>query len=270
MNLVRARSWGQVKPPPGARIDWGHPLAQGLVFASVVNPQGGMPVDLVTGAQGAAANGVTAWGQKAYTEVQFTKASSQSVKWPASGPYMAVPSVGLSAMVVGFHTAPTTSSLDTFLSNQSGNKGFGLFCHGGPIFGYTNNIGSGTLTSAGPDLTAGREYVILGTYSRPASLLTCYLDGVVRSSGACSLTLVAPGQGPEMGHSGGGDLGNSYTNGGVGLGYIWHRALSADEAQWLRAEPYAFIAPPAPKVFYMGFNGAGTPVTQPGQFFAVL
>lgn len=49
-------------------------------------------------------------------------------------------------------------------------------------------------------------------------------------------------------------LTNRYLTAYYELAAVWDRALSREELQWLNAEPYAFIAPPAPRVFYQGFD----------------
>jgi hypothetical protein len=40
--------------------------------------------------------------------------------------------------------------------------------------------------------------------------------------------------------------------------YLYDRALIDGELQWLSVEPYAFVAPPGPKVLYFGFGTAST------------
>jgi len=43
--MARVTRYGTIKPPPGASIDWGHPLAQGLIYASLCDSI--RPYDLV-------------------------------------------------------------------------------------------------------------------------------------------------------------------------------------------------------------------------------
>jgi hypothetical protein len=48
-TLIRSRSWGQIKPPASAQIDWEHPLSQGLRRVYLFNEAGGLNVDDLTG-----------------------------------------------------------------------------------------------------------------------------------------------------------------------------------------------------------------------------
>src|SRR3990167_7263966 len=43
-NLGRNRSYGKVKPVVGSQINWGHPLAKGLVGCWLMNERGGRKI----------------------------------------------------------------------------------------------------------------------------------------------------------------------------------------------------------------------------------
>src|SRR5690349_5466586 len=81
MNLLRARSWGQVKPPPGSQIDWGHSLAHGLVFCALLNEPSGRPIDLVSGQQSRTATAVDSRQRLARSSWGSSTASSSDALW---------------------------------------------------------------------------------------------------------------------------------------------------------------------------------------------
>lgn len=269
-NLVRARSWGQVKPPPGAQIDWGHPLAQGLVFCALLNEQGGAPRDLLTGLGGAVANGAS-FGRFADAGIVFASVSSQSAAWTGiTGPVTRAPTAGLTvagSMVTGPGNYGAASR--ALISTCNANKGYCLFLdsNNNPRFVVNDNIGSGASSQAIGSIAVPQFFSLRMSASYDRSTGThLYYRGTQQAtnSGNTSVTFVAPGQVPTIGNTGTGDTlaPIGFLDGGVGYAYIWHRSLTASEHAWLAAEPYAFIAPPGPKILYFGFGATASTFNQ--------
>src|SRR3990167_6114750 len=69
----------RVKPPFGAaEIDWGHPLASGLVFYAPLNEGGGLPLDLVSRISATTKTGATWLAGYKGLEAGFTEPSRMS------------------------------------------------------------------------------------------------------------------------------------------------------------------------------------------------
>lgn len=259
MNLVRARSWGQVKPPPGAQIDWGNPLSQGLVFAALINEHGGVPLDLVTGTRAVITNGVTGYDRKLFSGIELSKASSQSLSWTGYKGPLARASVNnqLSVLIIGWDNAPGSAAHDPWFTTIGASVGYRMSSFGATEGVILDNITSGASVGSGADNTAGREIFAVMTYD-PAEI-RLYQDGSrgwlnAKTGTTNSCSVLAPGGDPKIGP----------VNGGTCLVYVWHRRLEPTEVANLQAEPYAFIAPPGPKVVYIDL-AARLPVTLAGK-----
>lgn len=261
-----ARSWGQVKPPPGAQIDWGHPLAQGLTFCALFNERSGRPIDLVRG------------GMSAYT--------GTPPGWVRPGAYE-------SDGIGGNYTKILT---DKNLASTARATVRAKFW---PIsFGSGGDIS--TLVQKGD---GSRELAIW--FDASANWQYCALGGSTGSLGAQNVGVSISATVPlfydmvfAFGHHTDGDGGAAYKNGvvvmplrviaaanwgtaGAGTGLtlargdvnhstivydqiqIWNRYLRPEEAAWLAAEPYAFVIPPGPEILYfdLGVAVGPTPIT---------
>lgn len=244
MNLVRSRSWGQVKPHPGARIDWGHSLAQGLVFVALVNEHGGAPFDLVTGQRSVITNGITGYDRKLFSGIELSKASSQSLSWTGYTGPLARASVNnqLSVLIIGWDNAPGSAAHDPWFTTIGANVGYRLSSFGQTEGVILDNITSGATVGSGVDNPTGREIFAVMTYD--PSEIHLYQDTVgwlnAKTGTTNSCSVLTPGGAPKIGP----------INGGTCLVYVWHRRLQPTDIAAVRAEPYAFIAPPGPKVLY--------------------
>lgn len=239
--LIRPRSWGLTKPPPGSRIDWSHPLADDLIFCCIPNSVGA-PLDLVTGQSAALSS--------AFTDYPVLRdhvhMSAQTASWSSyAGRAITAPDRGVTMMTKHyFATVPGTTYLPFFTLYGSFKGGrFRISNNNNTTFQWSDNIAGGDEIESGPPFVAMREYVQAGVYDRSVGY-RIYMNGAPLVANATTTpTLLAPGSGPV--------LGNASLNMGFAYAYAWWRPLSADQIAWLYAEPYAFIRPPRPVVLDM-------------------
>jgi hypothetical protein len=232
-NLVRASSWKNQKPPPGARINWGHPLARGLYLANI----GGRD-ELVRGLS-MTPNGCTPGVTTPY---------GSAWKVP-NGSFYATPPrlIGPRFSTFSRFMVTTIGAGDQTLQAMGGaasnagwyvavNTGDGIRLAFGNINYYTL---SGTIQSSRPtDVTV--------TCPANGGTATGYVDGM-RSGASAVGTMSTPTTSIwELGANGtgGGSGVGGIMTGSISISYLWDRVLRADEAAWLHAEPYAFIQGP--------------------------
>lgn len=256
MNLVRSRSWGQLKPPPGSQIDSGHSLAEGLAVCFTFNEGIGKAVSLVNSAdvmsptgtvqQQAAASGPglycpTTAGNNYMTGTAVSSAANLSSRAGASifwfGTFMGNGNVGSGNRVMIWQAANIGLARDT--TGASGAKPGILFLN--PF--NSTNVNLSINSRYGQAISLGFTYHNSGsgtwnTFSNGALLTTGNPGGAVNLSGS-TYTL-------------------SDTNASAGtpnmlttMVVAWNRPLSPDEMAWIGKEPYAFIAPPGPKILYI-------------------
>lgn len=258
------RRWGVTKPPPGSQINWGHPLALGLVDCVLFNEQGGRPRELATGETLADVATGAIWSPRGRIS---TGSPVGGFTGSGVGTLLNLPKrqlVGALTVIDGICTM-STSTLSTFGDGELSNKraaagnsnvewGHLLTATGGgQVLAYTNN---------------GSGYSV-GTFTYPYASYA-FVDQAIamrRTSGTSVESLV---NGRSLGAPQTitvGVAGSTVVNiGGIGDGeytagsrihqyhYMWSRALSNTELQWLAAEPYAFIMPPTPRLFIVAGN----------------
>lgn len=249
---------GATKPPPGAQVDWGHPLSRGLAECWLFNAQG-RPVPLI-GGQGRAGT------------------------YPSSAP-ASVNEGGLRTNGNGQHVRvtirPQTSRQATVIclagvTSLAGN--YAAFWHdrnGRPI-GLNTTQPAGTLAMTFDD---GQWDVTTGP--------TIPTDGIARLHYASvrvgmshfgvggNVVSRVPSTVPNSNTWGGAPTGtngyiatdsNDTTNrrieGTYHLIAVWNRYMNLNELAWLNAEPYGFLAPPRPRRLYSSYASPNT-----GQFF---
>lgn len=262
-GLPRQRgSWGLVKPVQGSSIDWGHPLAKGLIFATILDGSGAV-VDLTTGVRtikpqtyrlGAGGTGTNS------TAANATKIAAPRLIRSANAPVSAF------TMTTQFR-AVTASDFESGINasaytSESINQGWGLSTRGGPgtpgfAFVLLNNNGEGVYallhSTAAPWGTLNVPVTWGGTYDGTTGIL--YVNGLSRTSSALSYAAAPAGTTTTIASTDGGS-----PNFAFHLGYAWDRELQPSEMAWLNAEPYAMFAPPGPKRSYTFFSA---PATQP-------
>lgn len=245
MIFVRRRS--RAKPPPGAKLDWSHPLTIGLISYFVCNEGGGTPRDLVRD-RGSSAEGTWGSGMRGVTcrNWQCVPALSEDVDI-TSGPWSVAAGFQQGAAHVAGQYAEVLKHRNYV--NETTNQGWALriLSNSENVYAFevyrNGSAASYRLTSTSPqDAGANKHHTIVGTSS--GSLRILYFDGQKQNSTANNTNpLASTAEG--IGQS-------TPVSDGTSWGGVWSRELTPQEALWLHAEPYDFLINPAPlRKFFM-------------------
>ena len=269
------RLWfpGQVKPNGIPRIDWTHPLANGLLFYAFDTGLG-PPIDLAGGnigvSQGsgsAPTTGVTANG----TGLQYNAGTSYVYTLASLGSQ--VPTSGTLACAFNTVAAPTGGAGICNLSTSSGSEGYFDFewnsVGGGGVQSYAA-AGGNTFVGATGASGALNTYISM-VETEVANTAIQYLNGA--QSASASATLPSPLINSASQVAIGDYVGAGFPyKGFIPYVGVWSRALSAAEVLQLHQDPYCFLLPasvfPAlklPPIFLTasGKTQAGTALAAP-------
>jgi hypothetical protein len=229
-------------------IDWSHPLARGLVFATLAH-EGGQIVDLVKPGRVASIDpGNGLWGQSEYgaTAIGVFLAGTQA-DLNFTNKFSLTAAMGINSdnyseflRQRAFYTADNDCggySLGFAPSSDLGGAGVYL------LHRYNNASPGGTVTggavTAVSGRTLGRMYRVTGTVDLGTQAVL-YVD-YGRPGGSVTTNV---GAGAAINYSGGNGFqptGAHSTDSRFGYGYIHARILSADEVIWITQEPFAFL-----------------------------
>lgn len=257
-NLVRSRSWGLVRPPLGATIDWGHPLAQGLRFAALYDSSRGLAgPDLVTGyapSTTPAAYGYPASGRH-FPGVRFDGATTAGWNYGQLAGTNLTGQISIMAIASSTGTHWQDVSNPVLISRDSNTAGRGYTLdvanNGGNASWrfYNSGGGAGTLQAT---MTPDKLQHVIAT-DNTTTESNFYVDGfLIHNAG----TTGAPSSTTANLRVGRRDYAafEGYWWGYISMAAIWDRVLSKQEAAWLYAEPYAFLQAPAPRFAFYGFQ----------------
>jgi hypothetical protein len=235
------------KPPAGAQVNWGHPLAHGLVFAALFNEGAGARVLSVAGGHAGSLSGAPAWKP---TGLEMLAASSQYAE------FASVPDgLFLGALsIVWAGTINTGSGFRHFAGKHSGGGGtvnpfdFRTTNDATPAL-YLLRANTGRVEWQGAGVTLGVPHTC--AFSSAAAIedtsTAFYIDGKPVTTSRLVLTTTGPptgdGSALRIGRRGDNAV---QMDGTVRHLYIWNRQLSAQEQAWIHAEPYALLAPTSP------------------------
>lgn len=251
-NLIRARSWGQVKPPPGARVDWGHPTALGLRHAWIMHGDlaprdiareawiAGNPAYTLSPGWGTAANIGTSPRAYAFTNTSYRPSTS--------GP-------PFSWMVLGYNTFATNYSSPVSDLQHAAGSGYEL------LFDLTGKvqflkravavIDSGFTVQSIP-------YAAVWTVGADNRVAFSVNGRFKQDTDVSAFTNSAA----DTDYYGLGLNIQSAAPGRISMVAVWDRRLTDDEAISLSFDPYQFVAPPGPKSLYVALNSvAAAPAT---------
>ncbi len=255
------RKWGRTKPPPGATVDYGHPLVTGLVGCWLLN-------------EGAGANAFD------LSPRRYNGTLISAPTWRAGrlgGPSLAFASNYVTmGNVLNFERFDAFSLAAWFRTIGTGNEQvIGKEDSGSPFRGYQLVMNAPTAgrmrfglinNGAGADLIAadstgtfndGRWHHAVGvSYGTGTTAgLRLYMDGAlapVSLTGTLTNTIVTTSPFQISGRNGA----NIMLTGAADVGMVWNRALSPQEARWLYEEPFAMIRSPRSIQYFV-------PATQP-------
>ena len=246
----RRNSWGYTKPPVGAVLNSGHPLAKGLVGNWLFNEPGGFishnlasPSGYLT-LTGGAFSGIGNFNGPA---LNLVSASSEYAEYAGT-----VASATPLSIAAWFNTTAAADIVSITNSGQTNyfrllvklDKGVNHL-QTAYTDGVTSNGNNGLLS---PTYTLGTWALGVAVFT-DAQHSTVYLlpnQIQVSSSGVAAIpTGLAFTEIGRFGTSGG-----NYLNGAIDSVCIWNRALTPDEVSWLYREPFAMLAPPGPRRAY--------------------
>ena len=225
------------KPPLGARIDWSHPLARGLVGCYLLNENIGTKVnDLSQRETG------TISGPDCYWNNDALRFSLGDYVECGTTPYIN------QQFTIAFKMKmnSTPGNYPTFLSkrNTYATMEWELFYYisVGKISFWFGNSGANHIDFTGFTPQVGIKYSIV--VRRHNDVFTEFVDGELRSTQTNSNPI--PDTGTEKLRFGvlGGDSTTEYLDGWLWYVYIWNRALSEAEIKLLHKDPYCFITTP--------------------------
>lgn len=262
MPYRKSQDWNR-KPPPGVQVNWSHPLANRLIFATICSYKTGGPVDLIGKQVGPA--GV--WSlQNSAMAIQrglgynFRSNSSFAHDTRLDG-NNGVLSIAVFCRNIG--GAGDNSSFPGLVANttyvsESNNQGYGLSrrnSNEGYFYAFTlfnNNAQSSyQLNSTTPSFTAGDEHFVVGTCD--GTTMRIYINGLQENSKAFSGLAINSG-GFVIGSVTGGSNALDY---GVYAAFIWYRCLSPGEVQQMYFNPYSIIYRPARRMMSQPVAGGG-------------
>ena len=241
---ARSRLWPDpsVKPPYGAaEIDWGHPLAQGLIGAWILNEGGGPPVDSVVGYRATSLGTGNSWAPLgAGGSFVIAHGGVASVNTPHSAQYNP--------------TTQATLAMGCTLDTHGG----GMMCHGdydaltgvileqsiaadrAPSF-YINGSLQVSATDVSLPYEVGHVRHVAATYNGAGNSII-YIDGAANNSAASTQSSITAATGVMC--LGGVDPSRTrYMDGTLIHAFFYRVALAAGLALWLATEPYAMLRP---------------------------
>lgn len=226
----------RVKPPFGAaEIDWGHPLARGLLGYWPFNETGGNAVDLVLGLPAIASGGASRassgddLGAVLTTAQYFVAAKPPAFQVAASSMVARVRSTSASVQMVANVNFNGSNVPYAFSPNLSGSyQGYSFYDGAWRNSGVTTDIRGDNLV-----------HTLGGSYD--GTTLRYYVDGVQDASAAYTGT-------QNLANTNTFDIGRYANDGVYFFGNIYHlalygRALTAAEMHWSAQEPYALLRP---------------------------
>jgi hypothetical protein len=225
----QSRLWPdpRVKPPFGAaEIDWGHPLSQGLVAAWLFNEGAGRVLrDYANSAISASITDPTniLWQPGPRGLAIRSQANAGTTRGISLSPALAT------GVTFTWATRITPVTLaDSFQDLFTVNASTGVYLLSSGKIQWYNSAVSNTAILAG----STHSYMLQNI---AGSALTYYLDGIADG--------VVAARGNELIDGMLNDSSSETFNGFCDYQYFFRRALTIDYAQWLSAEPYAFLRP---------------------------
>jgi hypothetical protein len=231
---ISTKQWGQQKPPPGAQIDWSHPLARGLVGCWLFNDGAGLILH----------NSATPAVNIQLSASGFSWGTGGLISNPSTNAMVGTCAIniGTSHSVLVLYTPAEVTGWNCIFATSSAQ---GLYQNGNRASWDAGGGGSRNPTTT---LTAGQRTHLI--YTNGDSGVTWYRDGkndgtAAAVSGSVSFATV---------------FNDTYNEPGVGVFeqiLIWNRKISAEEASLVFASPYSFLLPVTTRrYFVVGGGGA--------------
>lgn len=250
MATINKHSWGAVKPPLGAQVDWGHPLTRGLVSAHI--PQASSSVDLV-GKELLSIEG----GARVDHEGVVIDTTDASVSAPLPNRLRLSFPITIVAKVRFDGTPVINSGIFGACHNPDGDPPYlpwQLFVNaeGRMTIAWNDNGSFGSLTNTLIP-TAGETYFLAGRLGVTPDGKRLDVNDIPYQETGGLIGVPTYGASPKYGF---GELFTSVTlsraiNGKVFFGYVFNRDLSDSEIAALYRDPYCFIQAPSTRQYFL-------------------
>lgn len=234
----------KLKPEPGSvRINWAHPLAQGLKGYWLFNEGAGPPINLVTGKRGTFVDkpvwvGTVKGKALSVDGVDDYFDTGEAMNAGAAGNY----SIGL--------VFKSSSSAAAALMGQYDNTapGSNILIYGGTTYVRSYMDGFNLDSTSNP--YDGIYHHVQAVYFRTTNGYRLYLDGVNEASGDSNSSGAPDTVTTTMKFGFGTALGFKATI--FALGYFYDRNLTIAEVNLLRTHPYSMLEPVLRRVRHVG------------------
>lgn len=230
------------QPTSSVAIDWGSPLARGLVTAYVPTYSTGLARDLVSGAYDSATtrlsvgpglNGVKGFNTGASTAWSLTFA--WATRWPHPNGVANYPALTVFAL---FEQYDTTSSGAIWGGGNNSTQYANFFKSndGSVVFGPNTNSGGASIN--GPVLDTNRVYALVGVNA--GNYRELFVDGNSVISSNTSITFLNA----AYTFAGSTYVVNQFRRIGLYCGYVWTRRLTPSEIKSLSDNPWQIFKQP--------------------------
>jgi hypothetical protein len=234
---------GLSKPPAGSRIDWAHNLARGLAICLPMNEGGGSRISDIAGENHFGFLNGAGFGP--------TKGGGGVVSTSnASGGWASTPSSA-------FIPASSVSIVYAFRKRDTGFNNCYAFAHlggqcqalvpfgDGVVYWDFGGFSEGSTRLSVSGLSFGDDIWVFTTGARGMEI---WQNGVKRHSNTANPSRSASTDTFYLGHGSGAAFTDAVD---ANLFYFYQRQLSPEECRWISAEPYAMLAAPQYRRFFV-------------------
>ena len=248
-HIIFPKRW-TAKPPIGAQIDWGHPLAIGLEEAWVVGDSSGAEVlDSARGRRLAISSGAIVTADQGGLAVQYLAATPIRRANRANVPYHAQTSfvarmqritTGAASKSVASHHTTDGSASDWYLYfNASDNL----------VIDIPWVLGSVVVGSTAVTNLAWRDVGFTRSGVTGDWTYKVFYEGIEDGSATTASNPNTSDHDMNMGNLSSGDTGKNF-GGNISYGYRYSRPLAPVEIEWIHHEPFAMFVPQSPRPRY--------------------
>ena len=257
--MILSRPGRFTKPPPGAQINWGHPLATGLTACFLLNTGSGSADDFVYGYRGTLTNGAR-WVISQQGHAVDFDGVNQFISIPHTSKLMFPSSFTIVARILLNAAAVEDDVIVSKTLAVGSQTGYFFAEHNGATtidFGFYNGVAYKVANGA-TGIGTNTWATVAGVFDDNADTNTVFLNGVQDGQVSSVGNVVSNTNAVEIG-SKSNELGKTL-DGQVAWVYLFDIAKTRAEIQWLNTEPYAFLLSASPSVKYFLPTAVGAQV----------
>lgn len=261
MAIILRHPPGLVKPPLGAQINTGHPLAKGLIGCWLMNGGGGNKTYDISGNNNNGTLTSTTWDSGQFGATLGFNGSSSNIIMPKPGPLGG----DARSFVTWFKSSSTLTQVLISYGLWSSGQAFYFSSENNTLVLRVNGANK-IYTAANLDDGKWHQAAITLPSSATVNDALIYLDGVLAAfSSSTNGTLALNTASTNPIYLGQYFNGGNNISGNLDITLLYNRQLSPSEIQQLYAQPFAFMQPrtlwlptgAAPTGNTYGFAGIG-------------